>query len=372
MTPTAKANRYVRNVLSGKVDACKWVKLACERWQNDHKRAEEGWLYQYNAKKADKFCLFVEKMPHIKGKWAKNKEKIRLEDWQCFIYCNVFGWYSVKTGERRFRVVYTEVPRKNAKSTMSAPVAMNLGFMDNEPGAEVYTTATKREQARIVFNIARRMAQREAGWRKKFNVEVGKHAIFNDLTDSKMEPLSADYSSLDGLNIYAAVVDELHAHKNRELFEVIETGTGATQLTNDIPSLGIMQFDLSTDEYVAFYDVDNATDGTAHTCQIGRGLFGSSAQTGTDGAAVRILGNITVALNKGANSINSTGSASPGLSKNSSEDIIVFTGWDCRVVQHNTPIDIGQGVVEQTFLIKPAHLAPWSMDAIEKGYLATS
>ena len=227
MTPTAKANRYVRNILSGKVDACKWVKLACERWQNDYKRAEEGWLYQYNAKKADKFCLFVEKMPHIKGKWAKNKEKIRLEDWQCFIYCNVFGWYSVKTGERRFRVVYTEVPRKNAKSTMSAPVAMNLGFMDNEPGAEVYTTATKREQARIVFNIARRMAQRESGWRKKFNVEVGKHAIFNDLTDSKMEPLSADYSSLDGLNIYAAVVDELHAHKNRELFEVIETGTGA-------------------------------------------------------------------------------------------------------------------------------------------------
>ena len=227
MTPTVKANRYARNVLSGKVDACKWVKLACERWQNDHKRVKKGWTYEYNAKKADKFCLFVEKMPHIKGKWAKKNEKIRLEDWQCFIYCNVFGWYSVETGERRFRIVYIEVGRKNAKSTMSAPVALNLCFMDGEPGAEVYTTATKRDQARIVFNIARRMVQRMASWRKKFNVEVGKHAIFNDLTDSKMEPLSADYSSLDGLNIYSAVVDELHAHKNRQLFEVIETGTGA-------------------------------------------------------------------------------------------------------------------------------------------------
>ena len=184
----------------------------------------------------------------------------------------------------------------------------------------------------------------------------------------------ADLTELNSINsALDADVAAIDGAINNSVTEVkIDTGTGATQLTNDIPSLGIMQFDLSTDEYVAFYDVDNATDGTAHTCQIGRGLFGSSAQTGTDGAAVRILGNITVALNKGANSINSTGSASPGLSKNSSEDIIVFTGWDCRVVQHNTPIDIGQGVVEQTFLIKPAHLAPWSMDAIEKGYLATS
>ncbi len=229
MTPTAKANRYARNVLSGKVDACKWVKLACERWQNDHKRAKKGWTYKYDGKKADKFCLFVEKMPHIKGKWAKKNEKIRLEDWQCFIYCNVFGWYSAETGNRRFRVAYIEVPRKNGKSMMSAPVALHLGFMDKEPGAEVYSAATKRDQAKIVFDTARNMALKESAWRKKFGVAVGMHAIYCESTASKMEALSSDYSSLDGLNIYCAVVDELHAHPKRQLFEVLETGTGARE-----------------------------------------------------------------------------------------------------------------------------------------------
>jgi len=97
---------------------------------------------------------------------------------------------------------------------------------DREGGAEVYSLATTRDQARIVFGDAQTMARRSPGFRHRFSVDVGAHNMHVLASGSKFEALSAEGSTLDGLNIHFGCVDELHAHKTRTVYDVVETGTG--------------------------------------------------------------------------------------------------------------------------------------------------
>src|SRR6266446_2118163 len=99
-----KANQYIADVLEGKIPACKWVKLACQRQLNDLARqGTPGFPYRFDDAAANRVCKFIEKFPHIQG----FKGKLRLEGWQCFITTTVFGWLNVETGWRRFRRIYT-------------------------------------------------------------------------------------------------------------------------------------------------------------------------------------------------------------------------------------------------------------------------
>jgi phage terminase large subunit-like protein len=114
-----------------------------------------------------------------------------------------------------------EVPRKNGKSTIAAGVGLYLAFFDEEPGA----AATKRAQAKILWEEARRMVLQSPSLRRFVTPLVGNlHA--RDLA-SKFEPLGADTDSTDGLNIHAAIIDELHAHKTRAMWDVLETAMGS-------------------------------------------------------------------------------------------------------------------------------------------------
>lgn len=218
---------YATRVLAGEIDACKWTKAACRRQLDDLQRAQEDphFPFEWRPDKAEHICRFIELLPHTKGKWAGTK--IELELWQIFILTTVFGWYNRTTGFRRFRTVYIEVPRKNAKSTLTSGVCLYMLTADGEPGAEVYSAATTRDQARIVFDDAKKMATLEPGFRQRFGVKVLAHSMFELINDSRFTPLSAEGSTLDGLNIHFASVDELHAHKTRAVYDVIETGTGA-------------------------------------------------------------------------------------------------------------------------------------------------
>lgn len=217
---------YATRVLAGDIPACKWTKAACRRQLDDLHRAETDphFPFEWRPDKAEHVCRFLELLPHIKGEWAG--EKIALELWQIFILTTVFGWYR-KNGRRRFRTAYIEVPRKNAKSTLSSGVALYMLTADGEPGAEVYSAATTRDQARIVFDDAKQMSILEPGFRQRFGVKVLAHSIFEVVNNGRFLPLSAEGSTLDGLNIHFAVVDELHAHKTRAVYDVLETGTGA-------------------------------------------------------------------------------------------------------------------------------------------------
>jgi phage terminase large subunit-like protein len=162
--------------------------------------------------------------PHIKG--PLRGQLIKLEPWQCFILTTVFGWVSKHTGARRFRESYTEVPRGNGKSALTSPVGLYLMSLDGEGGAEIYSAATTRDQARIVFGVAQAMAQGMGDFCRRAGIDVGAHSI-NQLTSASwFRPLSSDANSLDGLNVHGGLIDELHAHKSRELYDVLKTACG--------------------------------------------------------------------------------------------------------------------------------------------------
>ena len=230
----AVATRYAEAVIENQIPACRWVKLACQRQLNDLTRLRgKATPFSFNPKltdrngrsfyPADNLCSFIERLPHVKGPLAG--ESIKLEPWQIFILTTVFGWVK-DDGKRRFRRSYIEVPRGNAKSTLSSAVALYMLAADREGGAEVYSLATTRDQARIVFGDAQTMARRSPGFRNRFSVEVGAHNMHVLASGSKFEALSAEGSTLDGLNIHFGCVDELHAHKTRTVYDVVETGTG--------------------------------------------------------------------------------------------------------------------------------------------------
>lgn len=223
----AEALQYAKDVAASRVPACRWVRLACKRHLDDLKRWRgKGAPFHFSEEAGERVCKFIELLPHVKGEWARRGETLKLQPWQKFVLSVAFGWLR-PDGTRRFRTVYIEVPRKNAKSTMSSGVALYMLGPDGEVGAEVYSAATTRDQARIVFQDAQAMARKDPELRAHFGLEVGAHAVWSQATGSRMQALSADGGTLDGLNIHCAVVDELHAHKTRAVYDVLETGTGS-------------------------------------------------------------------------------------------------------------------------------------------------
>ena len=224
MTFFERAVRYAQRVIAGEVVACKLTRLACERFLKDLARTD--WQWRFDEALATRACTFIEHLPHIKGQWARQRLKITLEDWQVFIVCNLFGWVDKDTGLRRFITCYLEVARKNAKSTLAAGIALYMLAADGEPGAEVYSAATTGDQARIVFDVARQMVLREADFIRG-GIDPQRHGLYMPQDARKFEPLNAEGSTLDGLNPHCTIIDELHAHKRRDVYDVLDTARGA-------------------------------------------------------------------------------------------------------------------------------------------------
>ncbi len=218
---TAIAREYAEKVLSGEIVACRWVKLACERQLRNLSEGVPG--YRFDAVFASRPCLFIEHLRHVKGELYG--QRIHLEPWQIFILTTVFGWVD-GDDKRRFRHVYIEVPRGNGKSALSSGVALYALAADREGGAECYTFATTRDQAKIVFDAAQAMARASKDVSAAMGISVQAKTVTVLSTSSVLQAKSSEDSSLDGLNTHIAVVDELHAHKTRGLYDVIETSLG--------------------------------------------------------------------------------------------------------------------------------------------------
>ncbi len=219
------AERYIDGVIDGSIVVGKKIKLAVERHLKDLKRAEsDDFPYYFDPKIALRPIRFIESFcRHSKGEWAGTN--IALEPWQQFSLWSAFGWLRKDNNLRRFRVVYKKVARKNGKSTETAGLGLYMLSGDREPGAEVYSAATKKDQAKIIHEEATRMVKASPDLRDELTVVKNNISIVE--TASKFEPLSSDDKTLDGLNIHCGLLDEVHAHPNRGVYDVIETATGS-------------------------------------------------------------------------------------------------------------------------------------------------
>lgn len=221
--PGCVVERYARDVVEGRIVACKWARLACQRHLDDLATGHERGLW-WDADAAEHVCAFFGLLRHSKGRWGD--QPFTLSDWQAFIAGSLFGWKR-HDGLRRFRQAFLEFARKNGKTTFAAALGLYLLVCDGEAGAEIYSAATKRDQAKLVFEDAKAFVAKSKGLasviqRWKYRLEVAD-------TRSKFEPLGADADSLDGLNPFVAICDEIHAWKSRDLWEVLLTGMGARE-----------------------------------------------------------------------------------------------------------------------------------------------
>lgn len=197
-------------------------RLSRERFLKDLQRDD----LVFDIKKAQRVVDFIQMLPYTKG--IKAGQKIKLEEWQILdIIYPLFGFYKKNSNGdlvRRYRIAYNEVARKNGKSELAAGLGLYLAFADKELGAEVYTAATKRDQAKIVWSASEFMKNNSP--LKKY-VKTAYSKMIMESTNSKYEPLGADSKTLDGLNVHGVIIDEYHAHPNSDLYDVLRSAMGA-------------------------------------------------------------------------------------------------------------------------------------------------
>ncbi|WP_250158317.1 terminase large subunit domain-containing protein [Escherichia coli] len=220
------ANQYARDVVRGKIVACQFVIQACQRHLDDlMAEKSKSFRYRFDKDLAERAAKFIQLLPHTKGEWAFKRMPITLEPWQLFVICCAFGWVNKGSRLRRFREVYTEIPRKNGKSAISAGVALYCFACDNEFGAEVYSGATTEKQAWEVFRPARLMCKRTPMLTEAFGIEVNASNMNRPEDGARFEPLIGNPG--DGSSPHCAVVDEYHEHATDALYTTMLTGMGA-------------------------------------------------------------------------------------------------------------------------------------------------
>jgi phage terminase large subunit-like protein len=225
---TDKAEAYARQVIAGKIVACKWIKLACKRHISELRKSRtKAFPYKFDSAKAEKVARFLQLLPHTKGKWASKRERITLEPWQLFAVCVPFGWIQKKDGNRRFRTITVFVPRKNGKSIIGGGLGVYMFAADDEFGAEVYSGATTEKQAWEVFRPAKLMVERTPALQEHYGVEVNASNMFRMEDGSRFEPVIGKPG--DGSSPSCSIVDEYHEHQESTLFDTMETGMGARE-----------------------------------------------------------------------------------------------------------------------------------------------
>lgn len=226
MTFADRAIAYASAVDAGEIDACHLVQRACKRFLSDIK--QEEWVFRPEL--VERVCSFAELMPHVKGKWARVRELVVLQDWQVFILACLFGFIG-HDDRRRFRQAYIMLPRKQGKSVLAAIIGLYMLVMDGEAGAEVYCGATSEQQAWEVFRPAKLMAEKAGAdgpgeFLEEFGVTVAARSIYS-IDGSRFQPVIGKPG--DGASPHCAIIDEYHEHDTPDQFDTMLTGMGARE-----------------------------------------------------------------------------------------------------------------------------------------------
>lgn len=202
-----------------------WIRLAAQRFLDDLARAKKKDApFKFDEWHANDVCDFGEKLPHVEGKWET--PTIVLHESHVFFLVQLFGFRN-HDGTRRFTTALFAIARKNAKSTLAAVIALYCQVCEDEVGPQVITAATTYDQASIVFKVAKRMVEATADLREAFNMVAYAKAIASYCNGGTFKALHAKASTQDGLNPSCTVLDELHAHKNHDLLNVLKSAAGA-------------------------------------------------------------------------------------------------------------------------------------------------
>lgn len=210
---------YAAKVLEGDIPAGPYVVWACERHFRDLERDD---IY-LDLAEVQRRIAFFPLLKHWKGEFAG--KEFHLSAWQQFRIGSFFGWMRHSTRRRRFVEAYTEIPRKNGKTTEAAGIGLSGMLLDGEMGSEVYAVATKRDQAKIVWEDAKMMVKSTPALSKRIRAYVSNLNCLQ--MASKFEALGRDSKTLDGLNPYYVLYDEFHAYRDPYLRTVMQNGMGS-------------------------------------------------------------------------------------------------------------------------------------------------
>lgn len=215
---------YYNKIDSGEEVVSSKVRRAYKKLVKDIYDTESE--FEYSAKKANHAIEFIERFcKHSKGKWSGRP--IELELWQKAFLAATFGFVHKVDETRKYREVLLVVARKNGKSTIASGVGLYLQVGDGEGGAEVYAVATKKDQAKLVWQEAKKMVKKSPVLLKRIKPLVSE--LIADFNESTFKPLGSDSDTLDGLNVHGAMMDEIHAWKDKNLYDVIVDGCSARE-----------------------------------------------------------------------------------------------------------------------------------------------
>ena len=213
---------YWNAIEAGRVTVSARVKKIYARLVADVEHPGGG--YMFDEARANRPIEFIEQFcKHSKGEWAG--QPVKLELFQKAYIAALFGFVHADTGLRRYKETLFMVGRKNGKSTLLAGIALYMLIADNEPGAEVYSTATKKDQARIIFDETHNMVKQSPELNRY--VKKRKSDLYFPLRMAKFQALGKNSDTLDGLNAHCVIMDELHSVKDRNLYEVMKQSQSA-------------------------------------------------------------------------------------------------------------------------------------------------
>lgn len=213
---------YLDEIKAGKRIVCKRTRRQYEKLVDDIRNPKDGYIFDQS--RAERPIAFIERFcKHSKGEWAG--QPLRLELFQKAFISALFGFVDAKTGYRKYRETLFYVARKNGKSVMLSGLALYMLIADQEAGAEVYSVASKKDQAKIIYEETYNMVRQSPDLLQV--IKKRKSDLYFPLTFSKFQPLGKNSDTLDGLNSSLVIIDELHSIKDRNLYEVMKQSQSA-------------------------------------------------------------------------------------------------------------------------------------------------
>ena len=262
---TDRCTQYALDVVAGVIIAGEYVRLACQRHLDDLEKAKAApYKYYFDVEKSEEIINFAEELTIAEG---DEQENVTAYPFQCFILGSLNGWRTKEKGHRRFRTSYVQLGRQNGKSFINGILACYYGNFDGYKYGKIFCTATKQDQANIVFDEIVKFINSDEDLSEWFKVHEHNHTIDCLCTHSEIKALSGDTKSLDGHRAYLGIVDEYHAHKTNQMYKLLEGGIKKLKsaLISVITTAG---FDLKSPCYKLY----------EYCCNLLKGVFENDSQ----------------------------------------------------------------------------------------------